>query len=155
MLLRLLRDFIQNCEAGIGLFTVFLYPVFIIQILVGYDLGRYFMLTRLVASATEQTAQTITMRGVNDGEDANLIAKTIFEARMGSNIVTTPDGNGLISTSVTFTHEPDTDLNRLVVKTNYNLLLSKLISSTAILWPQVYFLFHRTTFPMHARLRNL
>ena len=51
MLLRLLRDFIQDCEAGIGLFTVFLYPVFIIQILVGYDLGRYFMLTRLVASA--------------------------------------------------------------------------------------------------------
>ena len=123
MFLRLVSDFSKDNRAGITIMTVMLMPLFMFVIYFAYDMGRYFMTTRFVASAAQQTVEWIAYRGTFAGEDPNAIAKQGFDARMGSNLT-----NGTIaSTVLTFTHDPATRVNRLVVKASYNLALRKVL----------------------------
>ncbi len=140
MVLRLIRDFSKDTRAGIAVMTVLLMPIVLILMIFAYDMGRYFMMTRFVSTAAQQTVEWMANRGTFAGEIPNTIAKQGFDSRMGGNLASsssggTLSGGSLTSTVLTFTHDPVTRMNRLVMRANYNSALRNLLGQPTLTYP--------------------
>ena len=129
MFMRLIRDYSRDNKAAIALMTVAFMPLFLVLIYTAHDIGRYFMVQRTVASASQQTYDWIVARGASASEDANALAKTALTTRLGKNIVDDGSGaNGIKNITVTVSRNSKNDIARIDIKGQYNLMLGNLLN---------------------------
>lgn len=134
MLCRLIADFIKDRQAGISLLTMGLMPLFLLMTVVAYDFGRFFMLSRVMSSATQQTAEWIKAKdAVNTYDFDSNDAKLYFDNLMKRHIVTTGSlAGGITSTNLELKVDTQRQQFWLVTKANYNLTVSKLSTGFAV-----------------------
>ena len=129
MFMRLIRDYSRDNKAAIALMTVAFMPLFLVLVYTAHDIGRYFMVQRTVASASQQTYDWIVTRGASASEDANALAKTAFTTRLGKNIVADDSStNGIKNIMVTVSRNSKNKIARIDIKGDYNLMLGKLLN---------------------------
>ena len=129
MFMRLIRDYSRDNKAAIALMTVAFMPLFLGLVYTAHDIGRYFMVQRTVASASQQTYDWIVTRGASASEDANALAKTAFTTRLGKNIVADDSStNGIKNIMVTVSRNSKNKIARIDIKGDYNLMLGKLLN---------------------------